>query len=55
MHSDNNNQEAIYCGDDGEYRVFCNICDNLYIEQFFKNHLRSQTHNNKLRKRQHLK
>ena len=29
MNSDN--QEAIYCEDDGEYRVYCQICDNLCI------------------------
>ena len=26
------NQEAIYCKDDGEYRVYCNDCDKLCIE-----------------------
>ena len=26
------NQKAIYCEDDGEYRTFCEICDNLYIK-----------------------
>ena len=33
--------------DDGEHRVYCNICD--------KNHLKSQTHTNKSLKRQQLK
>ena len=23
------NQEVIYCEDDGEYRVYCSICDKL--------------------------
>ena len=32
MDSDNNYQEASYCEDDGEYRVYCNICDKLCIE-----------------------
>ena len=47
-------QEAIYCDDDGEFRVYCNICDLLCIEQFYKNHLKSQTHINNIHKRQQL-
>ena len=31
MNSDN--QQVIYC-EDGEYRVYCNISDNLCIEWF---------------------
>ena len=45
MNSDDT-QEAIYCEDDGEYRVYCDICDLLCIEQFLKNHLKSGTHLN---------
>ena len=26
------NQQVIYC-EDGEYRVYCDICDKLYIER----------------------
>ena len=33
MNSDN--QQVIYCEDD-EYRVYCEIYDNLCIERFFK-------------------
>ena len=44
MNSDN--QQVIYC-EDGEYRVYCHICDNLCIERFFENHLKSKTHINK--------
>ena len=40
--------EVIYCEDDGEYRVYCEICDKLCIERFYKNHLKSQTHINKI-------
>ena len=47
---DNENQLVIYCEDDGEYRVYCNICDSLCIERFYKNHLKSKTHLNNLRK-----
>ena len=34
MKSDN--QLVIYCEDDGEFRVFCEICDNLCIQPFYK-------------------
>ena len=52
MNSDN--QQVVYC-EDGEYRVYCRICDNLYIERFYKNHLKSRTHTNKIRRREQLK
>ena len=38
------NHQVIYCEDDGEYRVYCDICDKLCTERFYKNHLKSQTH-----------
>ena len=44
------NQLVIYCEDDGEYRVYCDICDNLCIQRFYKNHLKSKTHLNNIRK-----
>ena len=47
---DKENQLVIYCEDDGEYRVYCNICDSLCIERFYKNHLKSKTHINNIRK-----
>ena len=46
---DSENQLVIYC-EDGEYRVYSNICDNLCIRRFYKNHLKSKTHINNLRK-----
>ena len=45
-----NIQEAIYCEDDGDNRVNCQICDELCIERYYKNHLHSQTHTNSLHK-----
>ena len=45
------NQQVIYCEDE-EYRVYCDVCDNLCIERFYKNHLKSKTHN--IRKREQL-
>ena len=40
---DNENQQVIYC-EDGEYRVYREVCDKLCIQRFYKNHLKSQTH-----------
>ena len=43
---DSDNYEVIYCSEDDEYRVFCEVCDNLCIERFYKIHVKSQTHIN---------
>ena len=43
------NQLVFYC-EDGEYRVYRNICDSLCIERFYKNHLKSKTHINNNRR-----
>ena len=51
---DNENQLVIYCEDDGEYRVCCDICDSLCIQRFYKNHLKSKTHINNIRKIEQL-
>ena len=40
--------EAIYCADDDEYRIYCNICGKLVTERYYKNHLKSQTHTNNI-------
>ena len=50
---DSDNQQVFY-REYGEYIVYCNICDNLCIERFYKNHLKSQTHNSNIRKREQL-
>ena len=50
MNSDN--YQVIYCADDNEYRVYCDVCDNLCIERFFKNHFKSRTHTNNIRKKE---
>ena len=47
------NQQVIYC-EYGEYRVYCDICDNLSIERFYRNHLKSRNLINNIRKRQQL-
>ena len=49
------NQKVIYCADDEEYTVDSDICDNLCIERFYKNHLKSQSHTTNIYKRQRLK
>ena len=48
---DSENQEVIYCADDGEYRVSGDNCDKLCIERFYKNHLKSGTHTNNNRRK----
>ena len=52
---DSEKNEAIYCADDDEYQVYCNVCDKLCIERFYKSHLKSQTHIYNFYKRQRLK
>ena len=47
---DSDNFEVIYCPEDGEYRVYREVCDKLFIERFYKNHLKSQSHTNNIRK-----
>ena len=48
------NQEVVYRANDDENRVYCDICDNLCIERFYKNHLKSGTHIKNFYKRQQL-
>ena len=48
------NRLIFYCEDDGEYRVYCDICDSLCIQRFYKNHLKSGTHLNNIRKIEQL-
>ena len=52
MDRDSSNYEVVYCADDDEYRVFCETCDRLCIERYYKNHLKSGTHTNTFSKRQ---
>ena len=47
------NQQVIYCADD-EYRVYCDVCDKLCIQRFYKNHLKSKTRMNNIRKIEQL-
>ena len=54
MDSENVNYELIYCPEDDEYRVYCEICDKLCIGRFYKNHLKSQTHISNIRKIEQL-
>ena len=44
-------EQAIYCEDDNEYRIYCHICDILCMVRFYKNHLKSHTHINNIRKK----
>ena len=47
------NHQVIYC-EDGEYWVYCDVCDKLSIERYYKNHLKSQTHINYIHKIEQL-
>ena len=47
------NQLVIYC-EDGEYRVYCDVCGNLCIQRCYKNHLKSKTHINIIRIKKQL-
>ena len=37
---------------DGEYIIYCSLCDRLCIERCFRIHLKSQTHTNNIHKRE---
>ena len=52
---DSKNQEAMYCEADGEYRVYCKICDKLCIKRYYKNHLKSSRHTKNNRKKEKTK
>ena len=48
-------EEPIFFEDDGEFRVYCDICDKLCFERFYKNHLKSGTRINNIRKKKTIK
>ena len=48
------NEEVIYSADD-ENRIYCDICDKICIERFYKNHPKSRTHILNTHKRQQSK
>ena len=48
------NLQAVYCEEDGEFTVYCNICDKFCIEIYHKNQLKSQTHTNNIYRREQL-
>ena len=51
---DSDEQLIVYCPEDNEYKVYCDVCDNFCIERFYKNHLKSGTHLNNIRKIEQL-
>ena len=51
---DCDNYKVVYCADDDEYRVYCDKCDKLCIQRFYKHQLKSGTHTNIIYKRQRL-
>ena len=46
--------EVIFCADDNVYRIYCEICDELCIERYYKNHLESGTDTNNFYERQQV-
>ena len=48
------NQQVVYCADDEEYRVYCDICDKLCMERYYKNPWKSGTHTSNFYKRQRI-
>ena len=51
----NSDEHLIVFGEkDNEFRVYCKICDNFCIQRFYKNHLKSQTHTNNIRKKKSI-
>ena len=51
---DSENLEAFFCEDYVEYRVYSDVCDILCIERIYKNHLKSQTHTDSIRKKVYI-
>ena len=51
---DNDNYEVLFCPEDGGFMVYCDICDKLCFQRFYKNHLKSGTHLISFYKRQRL-
>ena len=52
---DSDNYEVIHCPeDDGECRVYCEVCDKLFKERYYIKRLKSQTHTNNEHKRENL-
>ena len=46
------NEQVVYCAEDDEYKMYCDICDKICIERYYENHLKSGTHTNNFYKRQ---
>ena len=34
MNTESDKYEVLFCADDAEFRVYCDICDKLCIERF---------------------
>ena len=41
-----------FCEDDGDYRVYCNVCDKFSIDRSYKNRFKSGTRINGIHQRQ---
>ena len=52
---DSGNKETIYSDDDGEYGIYCYLCDKLAINRYYNNDLKLQTQENNFGKRQQIR
>ena len=50
-----NDYKRIYCEENNEYYIYCDICENFCIERYYKNHLKSGIHINNFFKRKTIK
>ena len=51
MNSDTDKYEVLYCFEDDEYRVYCDICDKFCTGRQYKDHRKSRTHTKTFHKR----
>ena len=51
---DSDNQEQIYCADDNEYMIYCDICDKICIDRYHNNHPKSRLLINIIHKKQRI-
>ena len=43
--------EPLYYPEEDTYRIYCPVCNKFCIDIYYPNHLKSQTHLNKLRQK----
>ena len=51
---DRHDEEKVYCADENEYRIHCDVCDKFAIIKSHNNHLKTQTLISNLYRKQQL-